>query len=192
MGKGEGSRLGRKVRDAAYDPLMKRVLAGRSPHFAFMHYEPSCWEVRNLLLVPSHFIVPSIIEKCRPLSPRARRSGWVGCNIVIGALPEPARVPVVREGLPESPRSLRELWSRFRWLADQDVETRGWTADVLRCVEQIGLRTFRLADVYAFEGHLGQLHPSNNNIRAKIRQQLQVLRDRGVLRFLGRGRYEKL
>lgn len=190
--KAKGSRLGRKVRDAAYDPLMQRVLAGKSPHFAFMHYDPSSWQVRNLLLVPSHFIVPSIIEKCRPLSTQARRSGWVGCNIVIGELPGPARVSVVREGSPESPQALRELWARFLWMAQRDVKSRGWTADVLRCVEQIGLRKFRLADVYAFEDHLSQLHPNNNNVRDKIRQQLQVLRDRGVLRFLGRGRYEML
>ena len=34
-------------------------------------------------------------------------------------------------------------------------------------------------------------HPNNNNIRAKIRQQLQQLRDRGIISFLGNGRYQK-
>jgi hypothetical protein len=32
-------------------------------------------------------------------------------------------------------------------------------------------------------------HPSNHNVRAKIRQQLQFLRDKGVLDFVGRGQY---
>ena len=32
-------------------------------------------------------------------------------------------------------------------------------------------------------------HPENHNVKAKIRQQLQFLQDRGVVRFLGRGRY---
>jgi type II restriction enzyme len=32
-------------------------------------------------------------------------------------------------------------------------------------------------------------HPSNNNVKAKIRQQLQFLRDKGVLDFVGRGQY---
>ncbi len=35
-------------------------------------------------------------------------------------------------------------------------------------------------------------HPQNNNIRPKIRQQLQVLRDKGVIEFLGRGLYRKI
>jgi type II restriction enzyme len=36
------------------------------------------------------------------------------------------------------------------------------------------------------------LHPLNRNIRPKIRQQLQVMRDHGVLEFLGQGRYRIL
>lgn len=34
-------------------------------------------------------------------------------------------------------------------------------------------------------------HPNNNNIRAKIRQQLQQLRDRSIISFLGKGYYKK-
>jgi type II restriction enzyme len=33
------------------------------------------------------------------------------------------------------------------------------------------------------------LHPQNRNIEAKIRQQLQMLRDHGLIEFLGNGRY---
>ncbi len=43
--------------------------------------------------------------------------------------------------------------------------------------------------MYRFEDRLSALYPGNNNVRPKIRQQLQVLRDRGWLEFLGRGRY---
>jgi type II restriction enzyme len=35
----------------------------------------------------------------------------------------------------------------------------------------------------------GALHPENNYVRPKIRQQLQVLPDQGWLEFLGRRRY---
>lgn len=42
-----------------------------------------------------------------------------------------------------------------------------------------------------FAGQLQLRHPMNNNIRPKIRQQLQVLRDRGFLEFIGRGLYRK-
>jgi type II restriction enzyme len=60
---------------------------------------------------------------------------------------------------------------------------------VLRCVEMIGRQEFTLEEVYAFEAHLSGLYPMNQHVRQKIRQQLQVLRDRGFIEFLGRGRY---
>jgi type II restriction enzyme len=43
--------------------------------------------------------------------------------------------------------------------------------------------------VNLFEDKLGKLYPNNNNVRPKIRQQLQFLRDNGYLEFLSRGRY---
>jgi hypothetical protein len=51
---------------------------------------------------------------------------------------------------------------------------------------------FSLDDVYAFEAHLSSLYPMNQNVRPKIRQQLQLLRDQGILEFQGQGRYRLL
>jgi len=67
-------------------------------------------------------------------------------------------------------------------------ETRGWLADVLRCVERC-FTNFTLANIYAFESELAAKHPDNHNARAKIRQQLQLLRDLGFIEFLGSGEY---
>ena len=47
--------------------------------------------------------------------------------------------------------------------------------------------TFTTADAYAFTRELEALHPDNRNIRPKIRQQLQVLRDLGLLLHVERG-----
>jgi hypothetical protein len=60
----------------------------------------------------------------------------------------------------------------------------------MKCVDLLGRDEFTLDDVYAFEDRLAAIYPGNNNIRPKIRQQLQVLRDQGYLIFLGRGRYQ--
>ncbi len=49
---------------------------------------------------------------------------------------------------------------------------------------------FSNEDIYAFERELERLHPGNRHIRDKIRQQLQVLRDRGLLLHLGRNRWQ--
>ncbi len=54
-------------------------------------------------------------------------------------------------------------------------------------------REFSLQDFYKrFESRLSTFHPENRNVQAKIRQQLQVLRDNNVLQFLGSGRYRIL
>ena len=39
---------------------------------------------------------------------------------------------------------------------------------------------------------LNEKHQNNHNIRAKIRQQLQILRDKGFIKFVGKGKYMKV
>jgi type II restriction enzyme len=64
-----------------------------------------------------------------------------------------------------------------------------WTAEVLRCVRKLP-KKFQLSDVYKFEGELLHRFPRNQHVREKIRQQLQVLRDRGLITFVDqRGHY---
>jgi hypothetical protein len=43
-------------------------------------------------------------------------------------------------------------------------------------------------DVYAFAGQPQELHPDKRHVLDKIRQQLQVLLDLGLIAFLGRRR----
>jgi hypothetical protein len=69
------------------------------------------------------------------------------------------------------------------------VARRGWTLDVLQVVQSLGKMEFTFADVYARAGALAKLHPQNRQVRDKIRQQLQVLRDLSLLEFLGGGEY---
>ena len=51
---------------------------------------------------------------------------------------------------------------------------------------------FTLEDVYSYKDELKGKYPDNNFIKDKIRQQLQKLRDAGVIAFLERGKYQKL
>jgi type II restriction enzyme len=48
---------------------------------------------------------------------------------------------------------------------------------------------FTTSDVYAFECELEKLHPDNRHVKDKIRQQLQALRDAGLLLHIGRGEW---
>lgn len=69
---------------------------------------------------------------------------------------------------------------------------KGWEKDVFDVLNEIDFDVFKLKDVYEYEERLSKLHPENKFIKAKIRQQLQQLRDLGLLEFLGRGVYRKL
>jgi type II restriction enzyme len=60
---------------------------------------------------------------------------------------------------------------------------------VLNLVHRLGRPHFTLADVYKFEQELSAIYPKNQNVKPKIRQQLQVLRDVGLIEFLGKGVY---
>ena len=71
-------------------------------------------------------------------------------------------------------------------------ELRGWLLDTLKCIELLDKKEFSLSELYSFEAFLKLKHPQNNNIQAKVRQQLQILRDYGYLSFTKRGEYRLL
>lgn len=131
----------------------------------------------------------NIIEPRKPLAPTSRRAGWVGCNIRLDQVPEAGKVWFVRDGAARPREAVLEDWREMLFLRRASRSARGWLVEVLRCVEAIGRPEFTLADVYGFEPRLAALYPGNRNVRPKIRQQLQALRDAGVLTFEGGGRY---
>jgi len=98
----------------------------------------------------------------------------------------------VSEGTPHTPREVPASYNRLRPLEKLQPEKRGWTLDVLQVVQSLGKPEFTLADVYAHAAELSKLHPANRRARDKIRQQLQTLRDLGLLEFLGSGQYRLL
>jgi type II restriction enzyme len=84
-----------------------------------------------------------------------------------------------------------EQWKQSSKLLRTEPQARGWVADVLACVEKL-YSTFTLGNVYLFEKELARKHPKNHFIRPKIRQQLQVLRDLGLIEFVSPGVYRRV
>ncbi|MEM3012927.1 MAG: DpnI domain-containing protein [Candidatus Hadarchaeales archaeon] len=187
--KSQAHPFGKKISNSAYEPKLRAIRTGTVPNFFFLRYDSQALRVVDLFLVPGHFITESIVERRKPLSDSARRHGWVGSNILLGNLPQDARITIIENGQEIPVWKVRERWSRFSFLRDWTSHSRGWLADVLACVRELKKREFTLADVYAFEDKLAGLHPTNKHVRPKIRQQLQVLRDNGILEFLGKGVY---
>jgi type II restriction enzyme len=187
--KSQSKPLGTRIVDAAYSEMKRAILEDRTPNLFVLHYDLDAWAVRTVLLVPHFAFALSAVERRKPLASTARRAGWVGCNILLDKIPVQARISIVNEGTPQTSQQVRASYNRLRPLEKLQVEKRGWTLDVLQVVQSIGKLEFTLADVYAHAAALAKLHPKNAHIRDKIRQQLQVLRDLGLLDFLGGGSY---
>ncbi len=181
----------RKIPDAAYDAMVRSILSDKTPNLLILQYSAE-WLVTNLLLIPRAFLSESVIEKRTPLSSRARRAGWVGCNILLDRIPEDGKIAIVSNGSPITKQRVRGEFSRMRSLAEVAPALRGWTVDVLTAVRRLNKPQFSLREIYRFELDLGALHPANQNVRPKIRQQLQVLRDMGLLEFTSPGNYRLL
>ena len=179
-----------KLPDGAFRSMMARLSDISSPDFFFLTYDVKSSCVTNFFAVPTYFLDATVIEKREPLSPSARRAGWVGCNIVMNRIPEAGKVFYVRNRQILQRSAIIETWGRAAFLRrGGSLETRRWTLEILRIVESLNAREFTLQRIYDFETHLKQQFTRNNFIRAKIRQQLQVLRDAGLIVFEGRGRY---
>jgi len=69
---------------------------------------------------------------------------------------------------------------------------KGWKLEVFKCIQLIPNQFFSLKEIEIFEPVLREIYPKNNHIPDKIRQQLQYLRDIGLIEFLGNGQYRKL
>jgi type II restriction enzyme len=190
--KSQSKPFGAKIVDAAYSEMKRAILSDRTPNLYVLHYDLTHWAVRTVILIPHFAFALSAIECRPPLAATARRAGWIGCNILLNKIPADARIPIVESGDSVPASEVRQAYNRLRPLENLKVETRGWTLDVLNVVRSLNKKEFSLADVYAHSDELAELHPQNAHIPHKIRQQLQVLRDLGLLEFLGAGSYRLL
>ncbi|OGW21593.1 MAG: hypothetical protein A2Z82_04735 [Nitrospirae bacterium GWA2_46_11] len=187
--KSQSKPLGDKVLDSAYEPMVDSIKNNKTPNLLVLHYNSQNFCAETLLVVPRYFLTLSCIEARKPLSQNARRAGWIGCNIVLKEIPLDGKIPIIKERKIVSPDIVRKSFDRFRFLAEKKYDVRGWTADILKIIRDLGKKEFTLDEAYQFDKHLQALHPDNKHIRPKIRQQLQILRDKGILEFKGKGRY---
>lgn len=173
--------------DGSYATMLAEVQLNRAPNLIILNYGVE-WMVQRLLLIPSVFFTESVLERRSPLKQQARRVGWVGCNFLLSNVPEEGKIPLILGNEIVPPAKVRKSFQQQQNLKNIEWHARGWTLDVLRIAHSLG-RSFKLQDLYQRESELMHLHPANRNVRAKIRQQLQVLRDLGHLDFIGKGYY---
>jgi len=186
--KSSKTKFGKKVVDGAYESMISAIREDRQPNLILLKYRLP-FSVSDLFILPRRFIVEPMVMARKPLSKNARRAGWVGCNLDLGIIPKSALIPCIVDGKPIPQKRIQESWSATEALEKYDSFERGWIAVALGIVESIGSSFFSINDVYAHEERASCLFPNNKNIRAKLRQQLQLLRDMGLIEFRGNGSY---
>lgn len=176
------------INDGAYATMIERIQSESNPSFFFLTYDS--WQVTNFLIIPKHFFSSEMIVKRKPLAATARRAGWVGCNIDLRQVPESGKVFLVKNQQIITKNTVTQQFRQSLFLRKQSKSARGWTLDVWQCLDRLS-ENFNLNEVYQFANVLQSKHPNNRHIKDKVRQQLQILRDKGVIEFLGRGKYRK-
>ncbi|MDQ7008700.1 MAG: DpnI domain-containing protein, partial [Candidatus Gracilibacteria bacterium] len=174
-----------KVISSEYYTIIKRLKENNKPNFFFLHYLDGIFSVNDFFVVPKYFFVTEIIEKRKPLSSTARRAGWTGSNILFSKIPNSGKIYYIEDGKEISKEKVLEKWQKTAFLKDiKKDDLKGWILDIMNLVESLEKEKFSLDEIYIFENDLKIIHPENKNIKAKIRQQLQFLRDKGYLEFL--------
>lgn len=190
--KSKNGAFGEKISDGAYHTFIQRISSNENPDFFIMNYSLKNMRVEELYFIPKFFFVPEIVEQRKPLSANAKRAGWVGCNILLGEIPIQGRIPIIKSGTFLDKSQVLNSVKKAQAIRVENIAVRSWLMDILQCINKIESDDFTLDMVYSFEKELSIKHPNNKNIRAKIRQQLQKLRDCGVIVFLGNGHYHKI
>ncbi len=179
-----------KVLDGDFKTMTYAVNQNNAPNFFLLHYSNEDWHVKNLSVVPKLFITPTVIEKRNISYPMGRTNGWTGCNILLKRIPEEGNIDVIKNEKVIEKEKVNKIWKKMSFLNLKKPRARGWTADVLRCIEDLNRKEFSLQDIYKSKDYLEELHPNNKHIHDKIRQQLQILRDNQIVRFVSPGKYE--
>lgn len=183
--------FGNKLVDGSYEKMIERLTSYQNPNLFLLTYQPKNYVVKNFFLVPKHFFIPRIIEKRNPLADTARRAGWVGCNILLTEIPRSGFISYVQEGIVQSKEKVLKEWRKTLFLRDEsDTDLKGWLLEIMKCIDTLNKKEFTLQELYKFKEQLSVKYPKNKHIKAKIRQQLQFLRDRGYLKFVERGVYQ--
>ncbi len=190
--KSKNNSFGKKITDGAYGTMIERLQSATNPSFFGLNYGKNL-EIINFFVIPKFYFTPEIIEKRKPLAPTAKRAGWIGCNILLEPIPESGKVYYIQNGKSREKWYILEDWQKTNFLAEKSsLESKWWLLDIMRCIDMLEKKEFSLADIYNFTTILREKHPDNNNIEAKIRQQLQILRDKNYIKFIWKWIYNKI
>ena len=188
--KSKGRPVGGQILDGAYYTALERITSSTNPNLFVLRYSKN--DVIDLTLISKHFFTPDILLQRKALSQNARRAGYTGSIILYDRIPLQGKISIVEAQNEFDKKIVMHNYKKAESLRVKDLTSRGWLMDVLNCINKLQKKEFSSCDAYGFATELEEKHPDNHNVQAKIRQQLQILRDKHFIEFLGNGVYRKL
>lgn len=175
------------VMDWSYKTMIERLESNTSPNFFVLQYNKKL-EVLNYIAIPKYFV------RHEDIVPRKTwikwRPNYIMCNISMKWIPESWKIFYIRNWEKINKKEVLYEWNKTIFLKeDKNIDSKGWILDIMKCIEMLHKKDFTLQEIYNFEPILKQKYPNNNFIKDKIRQQLQILRDKWYLEFVDSGKY---
>lgn len=184
-------KLWKKITDWAYFTMIERLKSTKNPNLFFLNYDNNLL-IRNFIIIPKHFFTNSVIEKRNALWDSARRAWWIWCNILFSKIPEAWKIFYIKNWEKLEKKDIISQRKKTLFIREEKWESRWWTLEIIKCIELLNKKDFSLNEVYSFEESLKEKFSNNNFIKDKIRQQLQILRDKDFLEFLWNWKYRLL
>ena len=179
-----------KILSGTYKTMIERVNSNTNPNLVVMSYNEN-YSVKDIIAVPKFFFTEKMIAERNTLSKKAQRTGFTGGLILFSEIPDIGKIFMVQDGVERDRKIVNREWHYSKSFKTKDLKKRGWLFEVLKIVEK-QKDNFTIDDIYKYESELKNIFPENNNIQAKIRQQLQFLRDKKYIKFLEKGKYKRV
>ena len=165
------------------------AIENKPMHLFVLKYSQD-YTITNFLVVPKYFFTSDIVKR-RPNALKGRPNYFMS-DIDFSIIPESWKIHYISDWKYKTRTEILEEWNKVRFLEKEKSSSKGWIFDTMICIEKLNKKVFSLQDMYDFENELKLKHPENNNIKPKIRQQLQFLRDKWYLEFVSSGKYRVL
>lgn len=143
--------IGNSVPDGAYHTMLERIRSDTNPNFFFLAYKKADYSIRQLVLVPKHFITPDmIIPRNKGIK---NRPNHIMCSINLAPLPESGKIFLIDNSRIIEPETVLKKWQSNLFLRNQNAERKGWLLAVMKCIDQLP-EEFTLSQMYEFENKL--------------------------------------
>lgn len=172
----------------AYQPMIQKVESLKNPNFLFLQYDRKELRIQNLFLIPRYFFCADTIERCQPLSNPTRRRGWVGCNILLNRVPAEGYIYVVENGTEYVMQEVLQNRKQTNFMRAYKPRAREWMIDMLNLIQD---KEFTVEEMCAYAPIMEIRYAGITDAELRIKKVLQILRDNGIIVFIGNGKYAK-